>query len=457
MNSIQLLFIYNFTMPYIVKTKNYMSFKPKAHLYFIIFILLSYSYQVVACSIYKITTYHNTIVGTNFDAYYTNPCIWFEVASKEQKYASCYSGGRIEGDQGISPQSGMNEAGLVFSRLAAATPISGIVDMKNKKTILKAAWFLKEILHQCKTIEEVKAFIEPFNHSYFIEDVFIYIDSTGRYLIVEPYTMTIGQDANYVLSNFCPSVTNQSYANRLERYRNGQLFLQLHPADTSLAYAKALIDTMHVCRNKMGDGTLLSSIWNIKNQTVTLYFYHDYSQQLQFDLSTEFKKGNHSLAITSLFPTNKEFKKLIDYKIPQNSPPLGIFTIISSFFFILCSCFYMIYFFRTKNKSTYTIWFVWQGIMNLLLAAYSIVLIRNMYIFYYDAPYKHYTSSILDYSGYIPFVLVAVSFPLCYMNMKIFSHQLLPKSIKIVYTINNLLYLVYIFLFMYWGLFDIWN
>lgn len=95
--------------------------------------------------------------------------------------------------------------------------------------------------------------------------------------------------------------------------------------------------------------------------------------------------------------------------------------------------------------------------MNLLLAAYSIVLHRNMYIFYFDAPYKHYTSSILDYSGYIPFVLVAVSFPLCYMNMKILSQQTLHKSIKIAYTMNILLYLVYIVLFMYWGLFDIWN
>ncbi|MEI6312773.1 MAG: hypothetical protein WCP57_10985 [Bacteroidota bacterium] len=269
--------------------------------------------------------------------------------------------------------------------------------------------------------------------------------------------MTIGTNANYVLANFCPSVTSPEMANHQQRYQNGTLFLQHHTTDTSLLFTKALLDTMHVCRKKIGDGTLVSSIWNIEQGTVTIYFYHDYTQQVQFHLKNECSKGDHLYSIPTLFPNNKEYKKLVAYKIPQNYPPLGIVVVISSIFFIFCSCFYMIYFFRTKNKSTYTIWFVWQGIINLLLAAYSFVLIRNMYIFYFDAPYKHYTSSILDYSGYIPFVLVAVSFPLCFMNMKIFSHQLLPKSIKIVYTINNLLYLVYIVLFMYWGLFDIWN
>ena len=83
----------------------------------IFFLLLSFS-NGNACSMYKITIGDKTVVGTNFDAYYTSPRIWFESAVKSGTYGACFSGGRISGPHGFAPQSGMNEAGLSFSRLS---------------------------------------------------------------------------------------------------------------------------------------------------------------------------------------------------------------------------------------------------------------------------------------------------------------------------------------------------
>ena len=76
------------------------------------------------------------------------------------------------------------------------------------------------------TVEEVKKYIEQYDHSIFIDDVFIYIDSSGKYLVVEPYQLIEGNNPNYVLSNFCPSITDNENARNLERYRNGEDFLK---------------------------------------------------------------------------------------------------------------------------------------------------------------------------------------------------------------------------------------
>ncbi len=38
------------------------------------------------------------------------------------------------------------------------------------------------------------------------------IDSLGDYLIVEPYNLIEGNSPNYVLANFCPSITDNEQA-----------------------------------------------------------------------------------------------------------------------------------------------------------------------------------------------------------------------------------------------------
>lgn len=103
-------------------------------LWTIFLLLLNYS-NGYTCSMYKITIGDKTMVGTNFDAYYTSPRIWFEKALNPGTYGAGFSGGRISGVNGFAPQSGMNEVGLSFSRLATATPKKNMVDMSNKKTI----------------------------------------------------------------------------------------------------------------------------------------------------------------------------------------------------------------------------------------------------------------------------------------------------------------------------------
>jgi hypothetical protein len=77
---------------------------------------------------------------------------------------------------------------------------------------------------------------------------------------------------------------------------------------------------MHVCRKRNGDGTLLTAIWDLKNGTTNLFFYHDYNNSVQFNLKTELLKGDHIIEIPSLFPVNTEFERfatLYLYRSPE--------------------------------------------------------------------------------------------------------------------------------------------
>lgn len=423
-------------------------------LIFTVFLLLLSFTNGYTCSMYKITIGNKTIVGTNFDAYYTSPRIWFERAVKPGTYGAGFSGGRISGVNGYAPQSGMNEAGLSFSRLAAPTPEKNLVDMSNKKTIPNECSYLKDILHTCKSIEEVQSYISQYNHSFFLEDVFIYIEKSGRYLIVEPYTMITGNDPNYVLSNFCPSVTDAAYANKLGRYRKGVELLKTK-VDTTIEFCKSLSDTMHVCRKKVGDGTLLSSNWDLKDGLITLYFYHDYTHSIQYNLKEELAKGDHFFEIPKLFPPNAEFQRLLNYRIPHNTPVLKFFLLFCGGLFSFTSLFFLFNFIRTRKSASNAIIKLMFFPLGIIMAFYMFSIFRNIGIFYNQAPYKDYIFSIQNIVAYVPFLILLLIIPLCLSNWRIFKTSTWSNFSKLLLTTNNLTFIILICLFCYWGLYSI--
>lgn len=170
-----------------------------------------------------------TFCGSNHDAWFTKPHIWFENATSG-RFGAAFTGARFDGENGYAPQSGMNERGLVFEILAAYHPVQE--KFQNRKTISNPTKYLKDILHK-----------------------------------------------------------------------------------------------------KIGDGTLLSSIWDCNKGTVNLYFYHDYMKTVQFVLSEELKKGDRIIAIETLFPQNPELKKLRNFKTPIDSILIGLFIVASAGFF----------------------------------------------------------------------------------------------------------------------------
>lgn len=409
--------------------------------------------ESIACSGYKITIGNRTFFGTNYDAWFTTPHIWFENATNG-KYGAVFSGARFDGVNGYAPQSGMNEMGLAFERLVSYHPVQE--NFKNRKTISNPTKYLKDILHSCKTVAEVKEYISQYDHSYFLEDIFMYVDQSGQYLIVEPYTLKIGNEPSYVVSNFCPSITPEQKAHKLDRYRNGVAFLK-KGFDTTLEFCTALSDTMHVCRKKIGDGTLLSSIWDLNNRTVNLYFYHDYQRSIQFNLSEELKKGDHIIAIETLFPPNPEFEKLRNFKTPKDSILIGVFIVASAGFFLLTSFFFLIQYFRRKEHQKYAYIQLLLFPLGLFLFYYMIVLSGSVNVFYFPPPYKHPTNVFISLTSYIPFLLLLIILPFSVLNIRLLKENSWTFLAKGLFTLNNLIYLILIGLFAYWKFYDVFN
>lgn len=405
---------------------------------------------------YKVTADGKTMVGCNQDAWRTTTIIWFEQARNETEYGVCMTGSRRVAHNKFAPQSGMNEAGLVFSRLVAYHPKEDI-QSKGKKTIVNEVEYLTGILHNCRTIDEVRKYVDMYDQSFFENEVFIYIDQSGRYLIVEPYKLIEGNDPTYVLSNFCPSITSKQNARKQNRYRDGEAYLETNPLSTSLDFCRSVSDTMAVCRNRNGDGTLLTSIWDTQKGLVNLYFYHSYDTTIQFSISDELALGNQMISIPELFPNNHEFQRLIDYKTPFNVNLIRVGLAILGVLMMLFSFLFIISFIRKRHTDKISLVKLFFAGLNVLLFYYLFVLATNINIFYMDAPYQDYSSKWISLSSYTPFLLLIVFLPLTYLNFGFLGSNDKPNWIRSLYITNNAIYLLLIIAFGYWGLFDILN
>lgn len=416
--------------------------------YFLTFLVLFHTGLAHACSMYKVTKDGKTFVGCNEDAWRTSPRIWFETAGKNAIYGAAFTGSRFDGSNGFAPQSGMNESGLSFSRLASFIPRHRT---KGKKPpILNQTNFLKHILHSCRTVEEVQRYVSQFDRSTFMEDVLIYIDKSGKYLIVEPYSTQIGFENTYVLSNFCPSITSQKEALKLNRYRKGIELLN-SKVDTTLVFLRSLSDSMHVCRPKIGDGTLLTSIWNLNDGKIHLYFYHDYRKSKTFDLRDELQKGDHLLSIDDLFPINAEFEKLGTYKTTKNTVWMMLSMMAFSFIlFFLAVCF-LISFMRKKDQNNYVKMLL--SILGFVLSFYVFILCTHQNIFYFPAPYEDRFSKLVSLAAYVPNILGLIILPLIYWNFLVMKAKSWTFITRNLFLLNILIYVILLCFFLYWRLF----
>jgi hypothetical protein len=175
-----------------------------------------------ACSTYKVTVDGKTRYGMNYDTWFVNPRIWFET----EGYGAAFTGANYQGGNDLTPQSGMNEFGLSFGTLATPTPENG-KSSPSKKKITSRSEYLKSILHSCRNVDEVKSFIEQYDHSSLSNDVFIYTEPSGKYLVVEPYALIAGNENKYILANFCPSTITDFSSIKQQRYINGSAFIKL--------------------------------------------------------------------------------------------------------------------------------------------------------------------------------------------------------------------------------------
>ncbi len=263
------------------------------------FILLIFSGFVLipdsfSCSMFKITMQGKTMVGNNEDYWNPNDRIWFEKGVKGE-YGAMYVG-----FDNFWPQGGMNQAGLVFDGFAE--DYKAISDTSGKKAL--STNFLKEIMRSCASVFEVKKYLSRFNLSGLETSMFFFVDKSGKYLIAEGDSLIIGDKESYIVSNFYPSQEKNECDIPLSFYQKGRRYLE-NSKDTSISFCTSVMDTMHQER-VWGAGTMYTTVYDLTEGTIYLYFFRDYTHVIKFNLDKELSKNNHSLTIPELFPENKK-------------------------------------------------------------------------------------------------------------------------------------------------------
>jgi len=404
-----------------------------------------------ACSMCKVTINGRTYLGNNEDNWRLGSRVWFE-NKNTGNFGAVYVG-YADG----FPQGGMNEAGLAFDGLTIY-PKSVMAD-PSKITETNSNKFIRDIMQNCATVEDVRNYAAKFNRPFNAAVVF-FADKGGKYLVMEPDTMTIGNDAKYIIANFCPTTTPDHEKLNFERYKRGYEFLLNHTNDSNANFCLALVDSMHECRDKIGDGTLYSFVADLEAGNFSLYFYHDFKHIKSFDLKTELAKGDHAYEMTDIFPANAEYKKLVDYKTPQNNGMMRLFLICCEALFAFSAIFFLVSFIRNRkpvsqiNSADPKI----KGslfVISALLLYYANVLLNNQAIFYFPSPYHDWRFSMLNIAAYIPFLLLIITVPLIIQNIKILKGASWAAFSKYLFTINSLTYLILIFLFAYWKLYNV--
>ena len=246
------------------------------------------------CSMFKITMHGKTMVGNNEDYWNPNDRIWFEKGQNGE------FGAMYVGFDNFWPQGGMNQVGLVFDGFAE--DYKAINDTVGKKTL--GTNFLKEIMKRCTTVYDVKNYLNQYNLSGLETSMFFFVDKSGKYLVAEGDSLIVGNKESYIVSNFYPSQIKNECDIPIPFYQKGRKYLE-NNKDTSIVFCSSVMNTMHQEKG-WGAGTMYTTVYDLKEGTIYLYFFRDYTHVVKFNLSMELAKNNYSLNIPELFPANNK-------------------------------------------------------------------------------------------------------------------------------------------------------
>ncbi len=369
-------------------------FMPKLILAIFCFMTMG-SFHAKACSACKITANGHTWFLNNEDNWRLGSRLWFEPGKDGQLGAAFFGYG-----DGL-PQGGMNEAGLAYDALTVYQ--KKIINTSGKPSIGDREAFLRKIMTSCRTADDVARMASAYFREGLDGGVFIYVDAAGKYTIMEPDTVWTGADPHYVIANFCPSTTAEEDRLAFARYKRGKDFLDAPVSEAGPAYLLKALDTMHVCRGKIGDGTLHSYIADLTAGTIDLYFYHDYTRVKRFNLKEELAKGPHRYDIAALFPGNAEYAKLLTYQTAYNNKKI-IFLLAGAFFvYALTLIISGLALLRRKAENKKFAW----SMVALSLAALPLMakMILDPGIFYFDYPYDGYWNIY----NYLPLMMMVLA------------------------------------------------
>lgn len=258
------------------------------------------------CTIFNASKNGRVLAGNNEDLNSTDSRIWF-YPQKEGKYGYLYVGFDSYGIQG-----GMNDRGLFFDY--NALKFARMNPSPEKPGIKSWRGFIDKIMTECATVEEVIDLLSKHNLGWWGPNQVMYADATGA-------SAVIGADKNGELSvvrkkgdyqvstNF--SLANPEFGSSTYpcyRYEIANKMLE-NMKELTVDYFRKILAATH---QEGTYPTIYSNICDLTNKEIYIYNFHDYEEVAKFNLEEEFKKGEHSYEILSLFPRKTHAQKAFE-------------------------------------------------------------------------------------------------------------------------------------------------
>ncbi|MEM1283617.1 MAG: tetratricopeptide repeat protein [Chlamydiota bacterium] len=254
---------------------------------------------------YKVTLDGKTIVGNNEDWITPNTQIWFE-----NKDAGRYSVMYV-GFMGMA-QGAINEMGLVVDGFATNW-LS--VEKSNGKIEMDLDDALRTAMRTMNTVEEVKAYYESLDLSEMAQYQLVYIDKSGTYLIIEGDEMIIGDESEKTFSNFYYSQMSSIKDVPLAYYQRGIEYLDSTKSHVTRDYCSSVMKNMIQTDIT---ATQYSTIYDLTEMKVRVYYYHDFEEFIELDLQEEFKKDDYEVNMADLFSDTSPGKQFyMNYNNPE--------------------------------------------------------------------------------------------------------------------------------------------
>lgn len=244
--------------------------------------------STLACTIFSADDGNTILAGNNGD--YSDPNTYIVFYPPENgKYGRMYAGW-----QQFWWQTGMNDQGLFF-----ASASTTFLEVQNSTQKPRPPRYLMYIcLEQCSTVEEVIEVFDQYNLDFLETMQLMVSDATGASVIIEGDPIHMKQEYYQVVTNFRLSQTNPPYP--CWRY-NTAVSLFENTTSISPEFFTNICEATH---QEDPFPTQFSTVCNLEELTIYLYWQHNYNQFKIFNLTEELQSGYHIYSIPSLFDTS---------------------------------------------------------------------------------------------------------------------------------------------------------
>lgn len=249
---------------------------------------------VMSCTVFHASNESMAIGGNNEDWSDPDTYIYF-IPATEIEYGKVIVG--YAGSYWI--QGGMNEKGLFWDGLAC--PYLEVLNSSGKPYF--PGNIFEYILSVCDTCDEALDILDQYNMKILERAQILCGDQYGDSFIIEGDIIHNKNNYYQVATNFYLS-SHPDPPYPCWRYNTALAMFESNGADNlSVDFCASVLDAVH----QIGAyPTQYSTVYDLKNQLIYVYYYYNFNQVKVFDLSEELLLGYHKYSIPELFETPPE-------------------------------------------------------------------------------------------------------------------------------------------------------